>query len=170
MTSPRQIGADASFLVLILHVALRLATSFPSPGVWRGLISKRPPLNPFGGCAIVNTHQGHFKRNIIHSPYSRPPPDYRLRASHPSSTRGLPEPQMTVGIVGGFDEHLIITRLDFPRGWVTGHHPDDYKMRSTPLQPECFINPLRYHIRMWFRTSFKIADGQYMPMSFLVDY
>ncbi|KAJ6557244.1 hypothetical protein DFH09DRAFT_540855 [Mycena vulgaris] len=42
-------------------------------------------------------------------------------------------------------------------------------MRSTPLQPECFINPLRYHVRMWYRTSFKIADGQYLPMSFLVD-
>ncbi|KAJ7750143.1 hypothetical protein DFH07DRAFT_775274 [Mycena maculata] len=79
--------------------------------------------------------------------------------THPSRSRLMP----------CSSDDLVIVQTDFPKGWENGHHPDDYKILSAPIEPEYFINSRYKHVRMWFRISFKIADGQYMPMSFLVN-
>jgi hypothetical protein len=66
-----------------------------------------------------------------------------------------------------FESDFTLRKFDFPRGWVGGNHPSDFKLLPTPLKPEWIWNPGRDIGRMWYRTSFKV-DGGFMPASFLV--
>ncbi|KAJ7134368.1 hypothetical protein C8R44DRAFT_423280 [Mycena epipterygia] len=75
----------------------------------------------------------------------------------------------------GFMGDLPLGATDFPPGWVSGQHPEDYQALAGPLTPLFFMTDAPQHVRLWYRVSFKIrregaGEGEYyMPMSFLVD-
>ncbi|KAJ7472236.1 hypothetical protein B0H11DRAFT_1347089 [Mycena galericulata] len=93
-----------------------------------------------------------------------------LGQEHIPSSRSVLRPlAASPSWVGRIDLFYADLTISPPVGWENGQHPDDYKILPTPLQPQYIINPHLQLTRMWYRISFKIADGQYMPMSFLVD-
>ncbi|KAJ7245688.1 hypothetical protein C8J57DRAFT_1476289, partial [Mycena rebaudengoi] len=62
-----------------------------------------------------------------------------------------------------------ISPEDYPVGWESGQHPDDYQILSAPLKPEFFVAPRRRHdTLLWYRTSFKLGKDKFLPMSFLI--
>ncbi|KAJ7248417.1 hypothetical protein C8J57DRAFT_717364 [Mycena rebaudengoi] len=62
-----------------------------------------------------------------------------------------------------------ISLEDYPVGWESGQHPDDYQILSAPLKPEFFVAPRRRHdTLLWYRTCFKLGKDKFLPMSFLI--
>jgi hypothetical protein len=62
-----------------------------------------------------------------------------------------------------------ISPEDYPVGWESGQHPDDYQILPAPLKPEFFVAPRRRHdTLLWYRTSFKLGKDKFLPMSFLI--
>lgn len=64
---------------------------------------------------------------------------------------------------------LLLCEADFPKNYKNMSHPDDYKERDEPLPVSRFINEKLGHWRLIMRVSFKLANGKYLPMSFVCD-
>ncbi len=49
-------------------------------------------------------------------------------------------------------------------------NPSDYIKSSTPITPEFIFHHVRgKHNRLWMRASWKLASGEFVPISFLLD-
>lgn len=66
-------------------------------------------------------------------------------------------------------DELLLSQADFPSGWVDMAHPDDYTVLKAPLEPHVFTHDKPHHNRILFRISFKVGEGAYLPVSFVVN-
>jgi hypothetical protein len=56
--------------------------------------------------------------------------------------------------------------FDFPFDFVDGHHPDDYKLVSTPIK-ECIWNGIDDYYRLLLRISIKLGENEYKSLTFI---
>ncbi|PNH02249.1 hypothetical protein TSOC_011774 [Tetrabaena socialis] len=67
-------------------------------------------------------------------------------------------------------EQVVLCARDFPLDFSNGHHPNDYTETDTPIAPECIFHHIRGKFnRLWWRASWKLCDGKFTTMSFLLD-
>ncbi|KXZ52506.1 hypothetical protein GPECTOR_9g550 [Gonium pectorale] len=65
---------------------------------------------------------------------------------------------------------IVLCAQDFPDGYSEGRHPDDYVKMNTAIQPQFILHNQRGRFsRLWWRVSWKLQDGTFVPMSFLLD-
>ncbi|CAB9525589.1 expressed unknown protein [Seminavis robusta] len=64
---------------------------------------------------------------------------------------------------------LVLQDADFPDGYVHMAHPDDYKPIESPLPKTCLLHQKIGHWRLILRISFLLANGKYLPISFICD-
>ena len=67
-------------------------------------------------------------------------------------------------------EDLLLVAEDFPLDFKQGRHPDDYTTTVAPMERKHIFHHIRgRHNRLWTRMSWKLIDGAFMPISFLLD-
>lgn len=66
-------------------------------------------------------------------------------------------------------DELPLSAADFPSGWVHMAHPEDYVEIAEPVPLTIFYHVKPHHNRTLLRVSFKIGEGRYLPVSFVVD-
>ena len=76
-------------------------------------------------------------------------------------------------LMGGYEsleaQQLLLIADDFPWRQQTDN-PSDYIKCSTPITPEFIFHHVRgKNNRLWMRASWKLADDEFVPMSFLLD-
>ena len=64
---------------------------------------------------------------------------------------------------------LLLCDADFPANYVHMAHPDDYKQVDIPLPINRLLHQKIGHWRLILRVSFRLANGKYLPMSFVCD-
>lgn len=64
---------------------------------------------------------------------------------------------------------LLLQDADFPDDYVHMAHPDDYKPIDDPLPVSCVLHQKIGHWGLILRVSFRLANGKYLPMSFVCD-
>ncbi|KAJ7665447.1 hypothetical protein DFH06DRAFT_1323834 [Mycena polygramma] len=98
-------------------------------------------------------------RNAILSPESKAPNTQAFHSSSRSSDKKRPiDP-----LVQYWDPPST-----YPSGWIDGHHNEDYAIVGSPLEPQHIMHFYESEGQMYFRISFKIQEGMYLPMTFLV--
>jgi len=65
-------------------------------------------------------------------------------------------------------DELQLTDADFPISYVNMAHPDDYKISSSPIDPDYIFHKEPHHNCLILRISWKTDDG-FLPMSFVCD-
>ena len=65
-------------------------------------------------------------------------------------------------------QELLLRDVDFPHHFVDMHHPDDYKVVSKPFVEYIPQGQLRRD-RLIVRVCWKVADGQFLPMTCVCD-
>ena len=66
-------------------------------------------------------------------------------------------------------DELLLSAADFPSGWTLMAHPEDYVEAPQPVALSIFYHIKPHHNRTLLRVSFKVGEGRYLPMSFVVD-
>lgn len=67
------------------------------------------------------------------------------------------------------DESVMLCPADFPDYYVDMHHPDDYKLSNTYIDPEMIYHEMPDHNRCILRISIKIRNNIFTPVSFICD-
>lgn len=65
------------------------------------------------------------------------------------------------------ENDLLLCEADFPANYVHMAHPDDYKLVDAPLPITCLLHQMIGHWRLILRVSFRLKNGNYLPMSFV---
>jgi hypothetical protein len=67
-------------------------------------------------------------------------------------------------------DFVLLYPSDFPLNFQDGVHPGDYMESDAPIEPECIYHHVRgKHKRLWFRVSWRLKSGKFVPISFLLD-
>ncbi|KAG2423843.1 hypothetical protein HXX76_015003 [Chlamydomonas incerta] len=67
-------------------------------------------------------------------------------------------------------EQVALCAEDYPLDFINGQHPGDYVETGAPIEPKCIYHHVYGKFnRLWYRVSWKLSDGKYTTMSFLLD-
>jgi hypothetical protein len=66
-------------------------------------------------------------------------------------------------------DEILLSSADFPASWSHMAHPDDYVETEEPIPLEIFYHSKPHHNRTLLRASFKVGEGRFVAMSFIVD-
>ena len=62
---------------------------------------------------------------------------------------------------------LLLHANDFPENYVNMAHPNDGKIMSTPITPECIRHSRSGYLRMLVRISFRLRDDRFVSYTFV---
>ena len=64
---------------------------------------------------------------------------------------------------------LLLCEGDFPSNYTHMAHPNDYLLSEEPIKAEFISHRNGHHNRLLFRISWKLSEGNYLPMTFVCD-
>lgn len=77
---------------------------------------------------------------------------------------------MAIAMSGLEEEQVILCPEDFPLDYVNGEHPEDYQITDQPITSQYIYHHIYgRHNRLWLRKSWKLSNGKFTTLSFLLD-
>ncbi len=67
------------------------------------------------------------------------------------------------------EESHLLCSADFPSFFVNCAHPGDYVPLVAAIPPQVIVHRKAHHNRLFLRMCFRANDGNYIPITFIVD-